>query len=396
MWWLSGALLVALLFVSGWALRLQQKLAQAVATPSAPPPPAFDKLPGLLQAIGSSLGEGLLIFEADRRISFANPVVAEILEVQFDRIANQSLITVLRDYYADDLISHALATGEQQTTTLQPILSQRRLMLTCQPLPAMIGGGVIVVRDLTQLVQLERARRELVANISHELRTPLASIRLLVDTLASDPPPEVARKMVGQINDETEAMTQLLDELRELAQIESGRAALQLEPTDVCEVIERAVTRLRPQAERRGLQLNTTCTADLPLVMIDAERIGQVLLNLLHNAIKFTPDGGRIMIEVRPATPAPTPRVARELQQLEGERWVVVAMNDTGIGIPSREIERVFERFYKVDRARTRNSGGTGLGLAIAKHLVERHGGRIWVESREGQGSTFSMLLRAA
>ncbi|MBA3944216.1 MAG: PAS domain-containing sensor histidine kinase [Herpetosiphonaceae bacterium] len=395
MWWLSGALLVALLLLGVWALQLRRKLARAVAPPS-PPPPAFDKLPGLLQAIGSSLVEGLLIFEADRRISFANPALSEILEAQFDHIINQSLITVLRDYYADDLITHALATGEQQTTTLQPILSQRRLMLTCQPLPPMIGGGVIVVRDLTQLVQLERARRELVANISHELRTPLASIRLLVDTLASDPPPEVARRMVGQINDETEAMTQLLDELRELAQIESGRAALQLEPIDICEVIERAVTRLRPQAERRGLHIDTTCGADLPLVMIDAERIGQVLLNLLHNAIKFTPDGGMITIQVCPATPAPTPRVARELQQVEGDTWVVVAMTDTGIGIPSREIERVFERFYKVDRARTRNSGGTGLGLAIAKHLVERHGGRIWVESREGHGSTFSMLLRAA
>jgi two-component system phosphate regulon sensor histidine kinase PhoR len=190
-----------------------------------------------------------------------------------------------------------------------------------------------------------------------------------------------------------------VDELRELSQIESGRMVMTLQPTDLGAIIERAVARVQTQAERRELQLVTEISPDLPAALLDAERIGQVLLNLLNNALKFTPAGGAITVAAcLPDVAAITPgsRLQQELAQSDLEEAVLVTVRDTGIGIPAQEVDRVFERFYKVDRARTRNSGGTGLGLAIVKHLVERHSGRIWVESQEGVGSTFSLLLPVA
>jgi two-component system phosphate regulon sensor histidine kinase PhoR len=164
----------------------------------------------------------------------------------------------------------------------------------------------------------------------------------------------------------------------------------------VDELTGRALERLRRQAERRGLTINTELAEKLPSVLVDGDRIGQVLVNLVHNAIKWTPAGGTITIRAVPALSPPDQRTARELQHVEGPGWIKISVHDTGIGIPASETDRIFERFYKVDRARTREGSGTGLGLAIAKHLVEHHGGRIWAESHEGQGSTFSMLLPVA
>lgn len=398
MWWLVAGLCVALALTALWGWRLRRQLSSVqVVVPQPALPELTASLP-LLQTIGTTLVDGLLLVGPDRHIVFANQVLSEMLEQPPERLVGASLITALRDYHVDAMVERSLLRDEGQSITFQPILSQRRYILHCQPLLAPLEGAVVVVHDLTQIANLERARREMVSNVSHELRTPLTSIRLLVETLASEPPPdpERARRMLGLIDDETQAMTQLIDELRELVDIESGRVALQLQPMQVADLVGRAVERLQPQAERRGLHLTTELTPELPPVLVDADRIGQVLINLLHNALKFTPEHGNICIRAFLAAPPPTPRVARELKQVEGDDWLVVSVSDTGIGIPAAEIERVFERFYKVDRARTRNSGGTGLGLAIAKHLVERHGGRVWAESVEGRGSTFSLLLPLA
>ncbi len=157
--------------------------------------------------------------------------------------------------------------------------------------------------------------------------------------------------------------------------------------------MERAFERLRPQIERRSLAFRTEVADGLQPILIDEERIGQVLLNLMHNALKWTPEGGEVIVKAMGAEHATDARTLREIAKIEADAWIRLSVHDTGIGIPAGETERVFERFYKVDRSRTRDSGGTGLGLAIAKHLIERHGGRIWAESREGAGSTFSMLL---
>jgi two-component system phosphate regulon sensor histidine kinase PhoR len=275
---------------------------------------------------------------------------------------------------------------------------------------------------------LERARRDMVANVSHELRTPLASVKLLVETLQSEPPPAIAQRMLSQMAQEVDAVTQLVDELHELSQIESGRVALQFAPTALAPVVTRALERIRPQAERKSLHISAQVADCLPPAFIDSSRIGQVLLNLLHNAVKFTPTSGDITIRafvitigaeaqrvgyVERRTPgdppaderrhAAAPPLARQgrptvdmPQPLTPGDWMLVTVADSGIGIPAEDLPRIFERFYKVDRARTRNASGTGLGLAIAKHLVEGHGGSIWATSIEGAGSTFFFVLPLA
>jgi two-component system phosphate regulon sensor histidine kinase PhoR len=267
---------------------------------------------------------------------------------------------------------------------MRPISSGRTLRLRCSALPG--AGALLVIRDVTQLSMLERSRRDLVANVSHELRTPLASLKLLIETVQSEPPPDVARRMLGQMAQEIDAVTQLVDELHDLSQIESGRVTLKLAPQSISPVVERALERIRPQASRKGLRAHATISGAQPPVLMDADRIGQVLLNLLHNAVKFTPEGGEVTVQ--------TNLIDEDASQ--SGPWLLVSVCDTGAGIPSQDLPRIFERFYKVDRARTRNAGGTGLGLAIAKHLVEGHGGRIWADSVEGRGSTFSFTLPVA
>ncbi len=359
----------------------------------APPEPVEPSTPPTLIALAKALEDGMMIIGPDERITYANDAVGPLLGIISSGMEGQSLITVIRDFEADQAVQQSLTTGEMRVANLQNPRSGRTLRLTCQPLEEPDSGAVVVLRDLTQLAHLERARREMVANVSHELRTPLATMRLLVETLTLGPPPEIAQRMLGQMDDELASMTQLVDELRELSQIESGRLMLRFSDVPAAALVERAYERLRPQMERRLLQFQTDFAADLQPLLVDEERIGQVLLNLMHNALKWTPEGGMIRVTAIPSQHITDARTLREISQIEDDAWVKISVQDTGIGIPRGETERVFERFYKVDRARTRDSGGTGLGLAIAKHLVERHGGRIWVESREGEGSTFSMLL---
>jgi two-component system phosphate regulon sensor histidine kinase PhoR len=327
-------------------------------------------------------------------------------------------------------VQEVIRDGEAREIILQQMIGGRALRLRTRLLDTPdLRGAVVLIRDVTQLSILERARRDMVANVSHELRTPLASVKLLVETLQSDPPPEIAERMLNQMAQEVDAVTQLVDELHELSQIESGRVALQLAPTALAPVAQRAIERIRPQAERKTLRVSAEVPDQLAPVLMDAGRIGQVLLNLLHNAIKFTPSGGCITIRASGIAIAPElpktgyierridtrlPNDAEERRQrstaisrqgrptltipqpLGVGDWMLITVADTGVGIPRAELPRIFERFYKVDRARTRNAGGTGLGLAIAKHLVEGHGGRIWAISEEGNGSTFYFVLPLA
>jgi two-component system phosphate regulon sensor histidine kinase PhoR len=360
--------------------------------------PVDDALPPLFLATADALDEGLVVLDPQQHIRFANAAFQALVAPAVAH-EGQSLIAVLRDYQADAVVRAALERREPQTATIQPVLSSRTLQIVCHPLLNNTDGGALVMlRDMTQLALLERARRDMVANVSHELRTPIATIKLLVETLQSEPPPPIAQRMLGQLDDELSSMTHLVDELRELAQIESGRLAMRLQPADVSDVVQHAVERLRAQAERRELQLVLDIAPALPHALFDDERIEQVVLNLLNNALKFTPAGGTITVRVRCAGQGAdvSAHEREELGKMHNEQAVLVAVNDTGIGIPQPEQERVFERFYKVDRARTRNRSGTGLGLAIAKHVVERHAGCIWVESEEGRGSTFTFLLPVA
>lgn len=247
----------------------------------------------------------------------------------------------------------------------------------------------ISIEDLTELRRLERVRRDFIANISHELRTPLASVRLLAETLedAIDTDREKAQVFLEKIETEVEHLTALVSELLELSRIESGLVPMMIEPVEAEQLVREVMARMLPQAQRHRVALRTDISDSHTLVAADSKQIARVIVNLVHNAIKFTPSGGTITI-------------GTSLQADKAMQRFFV--QDTGVGIRPEELPRIFERFYKADRARVKTDfigpggGGSGLGLAIARHVVEAHGGRITAESTPGQGSTFTFTLPVA
>ena len=418
---------VACLVLLGYAFWLHQRLSTLQRSNTKPQSPFSP----LVEAVAATLDVGLVVLDAERQVRFLNPYAETLLGVERAAALDQGLITLIRDYQADAFVQEVMRDNEPREMTLQQLIGGRMLRLRAAALTTEDEhGAVLLIRDVTHLSMLERARRDMVANVSHELRTPLASIKLLVETLQTSPPDHIAQRMLVQTAQEVDAVTQLVDELHELSQIESGRVRLCMSPTKLVEVTSRAIERIRPQAERNGVHVSADVPPTLPEVMIDADRVGQVLLNLLHNAVKFTPEAGKITIQ---AAVMAVPQSGKQLGYIERRMvsisvppdkeqrhasmpalsqqgrptiqvpptlvpgdWMLVCVTDTGVGIPSRDLPRIFERFYKVDRARTRNSSGTGLGLAITKHLIEGHGGRIWATSEEGVGSTFSFVLPLA
>jgi two-component system, OmpR family, phosphate regulon sensor histidine kinase PhoR len=248
---------------------------------------------------------------------------------------------------------------------------------------------VLAIEDLTELRRLERVRRDFIANISHELRTPLASIRLLAETLedAIDTDRDKAQMFLEKIENEVHHLNGLVSELLELSRIESGLVPMVIEPVQAEHLVREVMARMLPQAQRHRVTLRTEVDEGNILVAADSKQIARVLVNLVHNAIKFTPSGGKVTIGTAEQAGGQT------------QRFYV---SDTGVGIRPEELPRVFERFYKADRARAKTDfigpggGGSGLGLAIARHVVEAHGGRITAESRVGHGSTFTFTLPVA
>ena len=326
-----------------------------------------------------SMGDGVIMLDRRGYVAQINGAAERLLRLDAAKAIHQSFVQIVRDYRLADVWQQCAQGGQEQMATIE-VSAGFFLRIHVTPFRKSASSGFLVLlQDLSHLYRLEAVRRDFVSNISHELRTPLASIKALVDTLRdgalSDPP--AAEHFLGRMEIEVDSMTQMVQELLELSRIESGQAPLRLFPTAVAPLIEPAVERLRTQATRAGLTLTVVLPDELPQVMVDADRIRQVVINLVHNAIKFTPPDGYVTV---------TARAVRE--------GVVVSVADTGTGIPAEDAARIFERFYKADRARS--GGGTGLGLAIAKHTIQAHNGRLWVESTEGKGSTFSFTLPLA
>jgi two-component system, OmpR family, phosphate regulon sensor histidine kinase PhoR len=326
-------------------------------------------------AVLSRLHDGVIVTDDLKTVTFVNRAQLARLRLSEERVVGRSLIEVVQDHEIDSLVEQCLATRSERKLIVETLPSRRYTGVVATPL-GHGGGCVVVLQDMTELRRLEKVRRDFVANISHELRTPLASLKLLAETLESGgtDDPELTRDYLGRIGIEVDRLAQMVDELGELSLIETGQVRLEMERLNVSALVVRAVERLEAQAVRAGIRLEAVIPGDLPEPLGDRRRLEQVLVNLLHNAIKFTPEGGRVVVSAR-----------------EDGEGVVVAVSDTGIGIAEDDLPRVFERFYKVDKSRS--SRGTGLGLAIARHIVEAHHGTLRVESIEGKGSTFSFWL---
>jgi two-component system phosphate regulon sensor histidine kinase PhoR len=326
------------------------------------------------------VGVGVVHLTDDLAVDAANKAAHVLLRrapgTMRDRPALEAFVDARIERIARSAIEGGSASGEVTVADADG----PKLLVRARRSP--VGGGWLVLEDVSELRRLQQIRAEFIDNLSHELRTPLTTVSLLAETLqrdadeAGDAVPARMRDRIGKIEVETGHLVQMVNELLDLTRIERGGAVRMLDDVDLGRVATGSVERLRLFAERQGVRLALDLPAVVPPIRGEEERLGQVLVNLLHNAVKFSPNGGTVSVRVAVV-----------------DDEAVTAVEDHGIGIPHASLGRVFERFYKVDRARVRSGGGTGLGLSIARHVVEQHGGRIWVESREGQGSTFSFAL---
>ncbi|MDQ3408277.1 MAG: cell wall metabolism sensor histidine kinase WalK [Chloroflexota bacterium] len=336
-----------------------------------------------LGQIGDLLETGVVHIDADRRVTSANRAAYRLLGQRPGSLMGRSAMEAFVDHRMEDLVRSAAQTGVTSSELATLDGSDRIVMVRARP--ATTGGIWLVLEDVTELRRLQRIRTEFIDNLSHELRTPLTTVRLLTETVTRDledvSVPSRIRERIMKIDVETGHLVQMVNELLDLSRIEGGAPQLLHDEVELAGVIRAAIERIRPFADRQRVRLVADLPGKGPLARVvgDEERLGQLLINLLHNAVKFSHDGMSVVVAGR---------------EVAGEVLVTVA--DQGAGIPRGDLDRVFERFYKVDKARVRGVGGTGLGLAIARHIVEAHDGRIWVESEEGRGSAFSFAIPVA
>jgi two-component system phosphate regulon sensor histidine kinase PhoR len=330
-----------------------------------------------LHQILQHLSDGIVTIDAHGTVRFVNTAACSLLSTTRERALSRPAPEVLRDYELHELVR---AAGEGATPPSR-FVELGRPRRTVQALASSQLGPsgrtvTLILRDITELRRTETIRRDFVANVSHDLRTPLAGLQALVETLLDGALEDraVARDFLHRIAVEVDHLARLVEQLLQLTRAEAGQLPLHPRPTDLAALIDRELARFEPRAHAKQLELIRNVSPELPSVVCDPERIGQVLANLLDNAIKFTPPGGRITVHAEATS--------------DGVR---VAVSDTGPGIPSDDLDRVFERFYKGDRSRS--AMGSGLGLAIVKHLVQLHGGTVWAESPPRAGATVGFAI---
>ena len=338
-----------------------------------------------LDTILRSMGEGVMVTAPDGVITLVNPAFRRLFSIAGE-VEGKKLVEISRH---PDLLEafNDLAKPEVNELLREISIQPNDITLFTHWVPLNVDGlrqGIVAVfHDITDLKKAENMRRDFVANVSHELRTPVTIIKgyaetLLDGTLVSDPARAI--RFVEIISSHSERLTNLINDILTLSSLETKEALLELNPMDVSGTIAKACMLLQERAvNKKIIIINETVGGALPRVMADQGRLEQVMVNLLENAIKYTPDGGAV----------------RLFTEDDGE-YVRVSVSDTGIGIPFKDLPRIFERFYRVDEARTREQGGTGLGLAIVKHIVQLHGGNVAVTSEPGQGSIFSFTLKKA
>jgi two-component system phosphate regulon sensor histidine kinase PhoR len=335
------------------------------------------------------MGVGILRLDEGLRVELANAAAHVLLGRSPGSVVGRSAIEAFVDARFEEVVIAARDAGSASGEFRLRGPDGPIVVVRARRSP--VRGVWVVLEDVSELRRLQQIRTAFIDNLSHELRTPLSTVSLLAETLARDADSAAAegaelparmRDRIAKIEVETGHLVQMVNELLDLAKIESGGPLVLLDDVDLGRVVIESIERLRLFGDRQGLLLQADVPDDVPAVRGDEARIGQVVVNLVHNALKFgvreDGDGGVVTVRVR---------------RVDGE--VVTTIEDHGVGVAKADQARIFERFYKVDRARVRG-GGTGLGLSIARHVINQHGGRIWVESEEGVGSTFSFALPIA
>jgi two-component system phosphate regulon sensor histidine kinase PhoR len=331
-----------------------------------------------LANILNSIADGVIMTDADGNVLLANRVAGKLFGFKEEGVVGKPVIEVVHDHEVEDVLKLCLKTDTEQTTQFESGVARRFLRAIVVPVNQQnkLSGALVLLQDLTELKNLQTMRRELVGNISHELRTPIAGIKAMVETLRDGAvnDKKTTADFLARIESEVDRLSQIVAELTQLSRIESGQAELKKEPVNLNALVDEVLGEMSPLAERRQVKLLKQLSPDLPPVPADRDRIKQTVINLVHNAIKFNKPAGKVTVSTD-----------------YNNKSVNLSVADTGIGISKDDLPHVFERFYKVDKART--TGGSGLGLAIAKHTVQAHGGEIHAQSEEGKGSSFTFTL---
>ena len=334
-----------------------------------------------MAAILSGMVEGVLVVDGEGRLRLVNDAARRMLNLENNLLGRHYVEAVRQPGVVRQL--GAALTGEQRPPIEVPLGaastagSSRIFRAQATPASANGGGAVLVLHDISDLRRIDRVRRDFVANVSHELRTPLTAVRGYVEALMEEPVDSTQRKKFLEVIDRhTGRMERLVRDLLRLARLDGLQEAADLRPTEVAELFRSVSTDLSERIDSQRLHVDVTIDTDAATIDADATKMHDALRNLVENAVNYSPEGGRIELGARVA----------------GER-VLLTVADHGPGVPEPDLERVFERFYRVDKSRTQDPGGTGLGLSIVRHLVELHGGRVSAENRREGGAVFTISL---
>ncbi len=339
------------------------------------------ELQGLAEVVLKSMDEGVLVTDDQGKIVLANVALERLFSVTEPEIMGKTIRLGLRNNEIADLVVEVAKTGkavEREINIIFPV--EKDFLALASPVQREGGGVVCVLHDVTELRRLERYRSEFLANISHELKTPLTAIRNYVETLIGGAlrDEEHNLEFLNKIDKHSIGLSSLIDDILELSRLESKKEIGQLARLDLKAVIGHAVETVAGGAKKKNIHIEKACEGKDLFIQGLSDHVYRAVLNLLGNAINYTNEGGRV-----------------EISCIKEKERVKIAVKDSGIGIPEEHLPRIFERFYRVDKARSRELGGTGLGLAIVKHVMNVHNGSVSVESREGQGSTFTLIFPA-
>jgi two-component system phosphate regulon sensor histidine kinase PhoR len=339
------------------------------------------------QTILGAMEDGVLVVDARSRITLMNPTFQKLFDLR-DPTVGVPLVEAVRHATLDQLIAETLGTGEAMRSELSVTDSrthrERHIEVSAVPIKKgddEMSGAVVLFHDITELKQLDQIRREFVANVSHELRTPLSILRGYIEVLLDEPEtsPEELARILSIMERHSKRLQQLVDDLLTLAQLESSQATLELGVVRVDELFNNLVRDWKEKLAAKNLKVVVDLPPEALTLNADGTRLEEVLYNLLDNAVKFSRENGQI-----------------HLRATHRGSDTVLSVTDNGLGIGKEHLSRIFERFYRADKARSRELGGTGLGLAIVKHIVQLHSGRVEVESELGQGTTIRVVLPQA